>query len=128
MLSLKSWANFLKKPFIAYDNTRRSDYVSANDEHLDYVLTMPPKNKTRADYGEFIGRGVKLLCVFTASWPYNYKGQLADAFASLDFGSTITARYLPNATHTFKVEEDRKALIGTTITWVTTNWGQATKS
>jgi pimeloyl-ACP methyl ester carboxylesterase len=124
-MSLRSWVNLIKRVLRRSENRSRSEYATSQDDELRYRWSLPPKDKTNADFQDFIGRGVKLLCVYTSSWPYNYTGQLADAFSSVEFGDTISAVYLPNATHTFKVEEDRNALIEAFIPWVTSNWDPA---
>lgn len=121
-MSLRSWANLFKRVFRRYERTRLNEYATTDDEELRYRWSLPPKEKTNADFQEFIRRGAKLLCVYTASWPYNYTGQLADAFSGINFGNTISAVFLPNAAHTFKVEEDRNSLIDAVIPWLTSNW------
>lgn len=123
LLSLKSWRNLLKRMFRWFDSSRLSDDESAEDDQLNYRWKLPPKDQTESDYQEFISRGSKLLCIFTGGWRCNYSGQLADSLSSLEFGDTISVEYLPDATHTFKVEEDREMLISTIIPWLKSNWG-----
>jgi pimeloyl-ACP methyl ester carboxylesterase len=122
LLSLKSWKSLLKRFFPWFHNSSQRDRASEEDDQLDYHWKLPPKDKTRSDYRKFIRRGVRLLCVFTGGWRYNYTEQLADSFSSLEFGYTISAVYLPDATHTFKVEEDRNSLITAIIPWLKSNW------
>lgn len=85
---------------------------------LDYRWVKPTKEKTEKDYLEFIDRNVSLLCIFTASWPYNYEKQLADVFKNIRFGENIQTSYLENAEHIFPLAEDRQLLTSRILQWL----------
>ncbi len=121
-VSRTSWKNLLKRIVRKLSGSGQDDQDSSEDNELDYRWKLPPKNETQADYQAIINRDAKLLCVYTAGWRCNYSGQLAESFSALDFGNSISAVYLPNATHTFKVEEDRKELIAAVRPWLQANW------
>jgi len=70
------------------------------------------------EYQEFVNKNKSLLAVFTASWPYNYKNQLADVFPSLSFGANLQTAYLEDAEHIFPLAEDRANLTETIINWL----------
>jgi hypothetical protein len=105
-----------------FNKSTRNDRASAEDDQLDYRWKLPSKDMTESDYREFIERDSRLLCVYTSGWKYNYEGQLADSFRSLKFGDAISAVYLPDATHTFKVDEDRVLLLRAITSWLGSNW------
>ena len=125
LVSLKSWKSLLKRIFHVFVKPDRSESALVEDDQLDYRWKLPAKEQTESDYREFIRRGARLLCVFTATWRYNYRRQLTDAFRSVEFGDAISIKYLRNATHTFKVEEDRSSLIEAITSWLRSNWSPA---
>jgi pimeloyl-ACP methyl ester carboxylesterase len=125
LVSLKSWKSLLKRISHIFAKPDRSEFPALEDDQLDYRWKLPAKEQTESDYREFIRRGARLLCVFTGGWRYNYRGQLADAFRPLEFDDTISTTYLPNASHTFKVEEDRSSLIEAITSWLRSNWSPA---
>ena len=122
LVSRTSWRNLLKRFLRIFNKSNGNDIDTVEVIELDYRWQLPPKEKTESDYKVFINRGARLLCIYTAGWRCNYAGQLAEVFASLDFADIISAQYLPNATHTFKVEEDRVALITAMKSWLQANW------
>jgi pimeloyl-ACP methyl ester carboxylesterase len=122
LLSRTSWKNVLNRIVRIFSGSAQDDHDSSEDNELDYRWKLPPKDETQADYQAIINRDAKLLCVYTAGWRCNYSGQLAESFSALDFGNSISAVYLPNATHTFKVEEDRKELLAAVRPWLQANW------
>jgi len=122
-VSRRSWRNLLKKVLNKFSGSSSDDSESAEEDELDYRWKLPPKDAAASDYQHFIARDARLMCVYTAGWRCNYSQQLSDAFRSLDFGNCISAVYLPNATHIFKVEEDRESLISAIKPWLTSNWG-----
>jgi pimeloyl-ACP methyl ester carboxylesterase len=122
-ISRTSWRNLLKRAMNKFSSSESTESDSADDDELDYRWKLPPKEQAESDYRHFIGRDARLMCVYTAGWRCNYSRQLADAFRKLDFGNSISAVYLPNATHIFKVEEDRESLIGAIKPWLRSNWG-----
>ena len=85
---------------------------------LPFRWEMPKKEKTAADYQLFIRRNAHKLCIFTASWPYNYQEQLADAFPQLPIGDNVKALYLENAEHMFPLKEDRDQLTNAISQWL----------
>ena len=122
-MSRTSWRNLLKRALNKFSNSGPRESDAVEEDELDYRWKLPPKDKTEADFQQFIGRDARLMCVYTAGWRCNYSGQLAEAFRSLEFGETISSVYLPNATHIFKVEEDRQSLLGAIKPWLQSNFG-----
>ena len=85
---------------------------------VPYRWDVPDRKKTAADYAEFIERDVSKLCVFTASWPYNYLQQHADAFPDVVFGDNVQVRYFEDAEHVFPLARERELLTATVSDWL----------
>lgn len=90
---------------------------------VPYRWAVPDRQQTAADYTAFIERDVSKLCVFTASWPYNYLRQHADAFPEVIFGNNIQVRYLENAEHVFPLTQERQQLTDTVTDWLLERFG-----
>ena len=120
LFKLSVWKNLIKRLVFKSNKVATVGKADrAKDERkLNYRWTLPDKSRTRADYQKFIKRGARLLCVFTASWPYNYQNQMADAFRGLDFSNTISLEFMEDAEHTFPIVEDRKILINKILLWL----------
>ena len=114
---LSTWINWLKRRF-----QKIEIYQAVDDKddvtRLDYRWELPPREKIEADYRQFIQENSRLLCIFTSSWPYNYRRQLADAFPQLDFGDAISLAFLKDAEHTFPTQDDRDRLMSTIRQWL----------
>lgn len=128
LMSRTSWRNLLKRALNKFSNSGPPESEAVEEDELDYRWKLPPKDQTEADFRQFIDRDARLMCVYTAGWRCNYSGQLAEAFRTLEFGKKISSAYLPNATHIFKVEEDRQALIGAIKPWLHSNWDEEQSS
>lgn len=85
---------------------------------IQYRWKVPSREKTASDYRNFIERDVSKLCIFTASWPYNYLNQHSDSFPSIEFGDNLQVRYLENTEHLFPLEEERQQLTRTVSEWL----------
>jgi len=90
---------------------------------VPYRWTVPDRKKTVADYNAFIERNVSKLCIFTASWPYNYLQQHADAFPEIRFGGNVQVRYFENAEHVFPLTQERQLLTQTITDWLFERFG-----
>jgi len=106
---------------------------SQNDENespasIQYRWEVPSREKTASDYRSFIERDVSKLCIFTASWPYNYLNQHADSFPSIEFGNNVQIRYLENTEHLFPLEEERQQLTQTISKWLFERFDSASES
>jgi len=117
LIRLSSWITLAKKAL-----TKATDFFSETQQQslqtFEYEFVTPTKRQVESDYRKFIERNVNLLCIYTASWPYNYKQQLADSFTQLDFGTNIQSAYLENAEHIFPLKEDRQNLTDTITEWL----------
>ncbi|MBV1911042.1 MAG: alpha/beta hydrolase [Kangiellaceae bacterium] len=118
LLSIGSWFTMAKMiifklfPFLKPKATTTLDTI-------DMTWHKPPKEKVAKDYRDFIRRKSSLLCIFTASWPCNYKEQLSDVFEDIQFGDHLQTAYLEDAEHIFPLEEDRENLTKLVTSWLT---------
>ena len=109
-----------------FNTISTSLYKSLNNQNsegespasIQYRWKVPGREKTASDYRYFIERDVSKLCIFTASWPYNYLDQHADSFPSIEFGNNLQVRYLENTEHLFPLEEERQLLTQTVSEWL----------
>ncbi len=90
---------------------------------VPYRWEVPDKDQTERDYREIIDRGSSMLCIFTASWPYNYTEQLADAFPDLPVGDNLQVHYLENSEHLFPLAQDREELSDVVTEWLRERFG-----
>ncbi len=85
---------------------------------VPYRWDVPPKTQTAHEYKSFINDNKSTLCIFTASWPYNYQNQHADAFPDIEFGNHIQVLYMEDAAHIFPLSESRDALTDAMSSWL----------
>ncbi|MCH9693206.1 MAG: alpha/beta hydrolase [Gammaproteobacteria bacterium] len=113
-----SWKTLLRLTLEKLKLRSARNKTDSNNDLLKYHWKLPPKAQTEADFQKIITKDARMLCIFTAGWPYSYERQLADAFPAVDFGKNISLAFLENATHTFKIYEDRRNLIRTVVAWL----------
>lgn len=104
----------------AYVNRIRGKQSAPNFESvtIPFRWTVPSRTKTASEYRAFIERDASNLCIFTGSWPYNYKDQHADAFPDITFGDNIQILYLENTDHVFPLSQDRQLLTNSVSAWL----------
>jgi hypothetical protein len=96
-------------------------------EELDlptYVREFPPQAHAEADLRGLIERDVKLCAIFSGgqSDHYNYQGQFADAFRSLDLRVRLLERYFPDADHIFTDLGHQQQVVDTLAGWLRAAW------
>jgi len=101
-----------------YKSINKRDSEGETPASIQYRWKVPSREKTASDYRDFIERDVSKLCIFTASWPYNYLNQHADSFPSIEFGKNLQVRYLENTEHLFPLEDERQQLMQTISEWL----------
>ncbi len=117
LFSVKSWITMIRLALSKRqhdDNAERKAFI----DDIDVSNARPSKESVARDYRDLIAKDKKLLAVFTASWPYNYKEQLSDAFKDIQFGEHIQTVYLENAEHIFPLAEDRANLTTAVSQWL----------
>ena len=119
LLKRERWSNKLTEMKAVFQGfTLGRGKLNQQPVTVPYRWAVPDRKKTSADYQAFIERDVSKLCVFTASWPYNYLHQHSDAFPEIDFGGNIQVRYFENAEHVFPLIEERRLLTETVTEWL----------
>lgn len=118
VISLSSWKTLTGRLFSKGQSVAKGPAPLANDAQFDYRWALPPKKQVEKEYAELIKRDVRMLCIFTTSWPCNYERQLSSTFRSLDFGHAIRPAFLGHSTHTFRTFAGRDALLDTITHWL----------
>ncbi len=71
-------------------------------------------------YGRALGHGAQFLAVLTSDRErqHNYRGQLEDAFPSLDFKGRLLIEYFERCDHTFTTLASQQRLVGLVRRWM----------
>jgi hypothetical protein len=79
----------------------------------------PPRAQAQADLAGFVGRGLRLLYVYSgeAFYYYNHAGQFWKMYPGLDFRGLAAAEYYPSADHLFTQAKNRADLIARIRRW-----------
>ena len=91
----------------------------ADFEIPKYVREYPPHERVREDLARFMGRGLRMLQVFSGGqdYLYNYRDQYADSFRGVAFGDQLQVEYLADADHIFTGLAHQKAVIAMFERW-----------
>ncbi len=128
LLKLESWRRKLEEFGALIRNTVGGRRIfNEQPVTVPYRWVVPDRDKTAADYTAFIERDASKLCIFTASWPYNYLQQHADAFPDVCFGDNIQVRYFEDAEHVFPLAQERNLLTETVSEWLLERFGSLGK-
>jgi hypothetical protein len=121
MLDPSAWA---ARARIMLGGSRPGSETLASQEGADfeipkYVREYPPHERVREDLARFMGRGLRMLQVFSGGqdYLYNYRDQYADSFRGVAFGDQLQVEYLADADHIFTGLEHQKAVIAMFERW-----------
>lgn len=83
----------------------------------------PPRAQFRADFGRIVGRGVKVLAVYSGALAerYNDRDQLFELFPELK--GRVDREYFPEANHMFTERAAQTALLETAAPWILRHFG-----
>lgn len=86
--------------------------------------TLMPKEQMRTELERLVGRGARLLYIFTGglSFRYNYGSQFRDAFPGMIDGESVAVEYFGSWDHTFSDPEAQATLIALIDGWMRRNW------
>jgi len=126
LLQMSAWANFVRRRL----PSRRAAPPATSEaplEELDlptYVRDFPPRERAEQDLRALLARDVRLCAIFSGGQGdhYNYQGQFADAFRSLDFGGRLLERHLPDADHIFTDLDHQREVVETLAGWLRASW------
>jgi hypothetical protein len=126
LLRASVWARLLQRTLAA----RPAPAPSAGEpalEELDlptYVREFPPQAQAETDLRGLIERDVKVCAIFSGgqSDHYNYEGQFADAFRSLDLRGRLLERFFPDADHIFTDLGHQQQVVDTLAGWLGATW------
>lgn len=124
VLRLETWQNTLRGTNALGRRLRRlagmPQAARPADSMIDAGAPPPPQPPALAQVlQEMADRGVELLGIFSGSTKqYNYEGQLAEAFAGVDFRGRLEEAYFPDADHTFTRLMHQRQLTDRVLTWM----------
>ena len=101
-------------------------------EQPDDVLVFQPEDMDKDEFARRINsltaRGTYVHFVFTGfgPQPYNYRGQMLDAFPDFD-RDQISVLYVPGATHTFTLPTHREQLVDSIVDWMVDRFRNETR-
>jgi pimeloyl-ACP methyl ester carboxylesterase len=86
--------------------------VSGSREAL-FFQDWPPVEDARLQLQEMLGRGARMLFVYTGGWSYFVaEEQFDEMFPRLEGRQQITVKYHPEADHSYLLRADREAMFG----------------
>jgi hypothetical protein len=126
MLSASAWANLLRRRLAGAPKPQAFPTAGGEDE-LDlptYVREFPERAHAERDLRALLERDVRLCAIFSGGQGdhYNYEGQFADAFPSLDFGARLLERHIPDADHIFTDLGHQQRVVDTLAQWLASAW------
>lgn len=79
----------------------------------------PPRSEVRADIDRIVGRGARMLFVYTGGWSsFVHPRQFDEMFPRLAGRERITVTYHPSSDHTYLLAADRDAMLRDVETFV----------
>lgn len=116
ILQLWRWKRYLSRRLGLND-------TNSSNTQPDDVLVFQPEEMDKSEFGRRINsltaRGAYIHFVYTGfgPQPYNYEGQLRDAFPGFD-EDRISVLFIPEATHTFTLPTHREQLVDSIVAWM----------
>jgi pimeloyl-ACP methyl ester carboxylesterase len=86
----------------------------------EYRRIFPPREQVEAQLKQLVGRGVRILNIFSDGQRehINHGAQYARAFPRVPFGDLLTVAYVPHASHTFTHLGDQQRVEEVVSQWV----------
>lgn len=117
-LSVSAWKNKISK----LTGTGGNQDEAGEQEQLgdvSYHWKLPPMAQMESHLRGLIDRRVRMLMVFAGNnGRYNYPGQFADAFPSVDFQDLLRESRYDKSDHNFSMASDRERLYGEIGDWL----------
>jgi alpha-beta hydrolase superfamily lysophospholipase len=112
--------SFCRQVRAAWRARRRGASSAADPRNEVFEWDLPPRKRVAAEFRRLAGRGVNMLCVFTAGNRkfYNYRGQLRGGFRDVDFRGRLEEVLFDEADHVFSRMKDRDAVVARICQWM----------
>jgi hypothetical protein len=95
------------------------DKQSAEPGDVSYHWTLPPKTQVEQELKMLVGRGTRLLMIYTGSnGDYNYCEQFRDAFPKVDFRDCLQLEYFERGDHNVSMQSDKEQLFQLVGDWL----------
>lgn len=122
ILSLRKWLSFIRSGLRRRFATLRARAGAAAPDDIGRAFwSSPPVDREQlaTEFRRLSRRGVRQLQVFSGgAGDCSYARQFHDAFGDVDFGDTLTVRFLPESDHMYVLSCDRRALIRLVTRWL----------
>jgi hypothetical protein len=112
----RRWGRFLRRHVPGAFGLRPDRAGEAGDEI--YVREYPPRDRFAADVAAMVGRGARLLYVFSGETSYAYAGQFDDWMGRRDWRGAVEVAYDPEANHTYSYRPARERMLARVTRWV----------
>lgn len=98
-----------------------SDNVNVVVAH--YARDFPPREKVQKQVGFLVGRGVRMLSIFSGGMPehVSYQGQYRDCFREIDFGDLLSEHFDGHAEHIFSALRHQRWVGDLVTAWLSEN-------
>ncbi len=114
---LGTWLRAARRLTTRRDSAKRAPLLSESN-----FFDFPPRAQARAELAGLIGRGARLLFVYTggvAEHYFNHRRQFVEAFGQLDAGGDLlSVEYDAAADHLYAAHEHRQRLFERVETWI----------
>lgn len=101
-----------------------------NDRALDpetvFLRDYPTQEQLTSDVRSMVGRGVKLLCIYSGGdTNYSYQEQFFDFVKAPELRGKVDIVFYPGADHTFFLVEQRERVMSDVVAWLQRSFGGA---
>jgi pimeloyl-ACP methyl ester carboxylesterase len=119
LLERNRWERLLRLKYPNFFN----EPTNLNDRSLDketvFVRDYPTQEKLTADMRKMVGRGVRVLCMYSGGdTDYAYQDQYFDFVKAPEIAPSVELVYYPSADHTFFLVEHRERVMSGITDWV----------
>ncbi len=117
-LDINAWKKRLRR-YTENESDRAASEAEEQRGDVSYHWTLPPIEKMEIHLRGLVEREVRMLMVYAGNNArYNYTGQFADAFPSLDFKGLLQESRYELSDHNFSMASDRERLYGEISDWM----------
>ena len=95
--------------------------ISPGSDDAEFTWELPPKKQTEQELLNVLGRGARLMYIYTGMYTrfYKYSAQLYDAIPSLQpFKNQISILMERETDHTFSIPSDRDRIYSKILDWL----------
>jgi pimeloyl-ACP methyl ester carboxylesterase len=124
LFSVRAWRRFVTVRYARWRDARAPQPPVSEDEAATYVAPeyrrrFPPREQVAEAMRTLVGRGVRLLHVFSDEQTdhINHAAQYLNAFPDVPFGNQLAVAYVKHSAHTFTELSDQDRVIDLVSSW-----------